>query len=609
MPEQLDFCDEIGLMVYEECYAAWLLGDSPKMGERFDRNTSDMVRRDRNHPSVAIWGLLNETNEGPVFRQALAFLPKLRALDPTRLVLLNSGRWDHQAQIGSVSNPGSGAWEHVWGIESADTPRVITGPDHPSRIGDGDFHFYPLVPQSPPDAALIRSLGQGSKPVFLSEYGDGSLFNVIHEWLHFQQAGARPDLEDAGWVKRQSEALAADWKRLGFDDVYPFPEDLLRESERLHARQRAMGLDRIRSNPQLCGYNLTGMLDHGMTGEGLWTLWREWKPATFDALRDGWSPLRWCLFVNPLHGYAGRDITIEAVLANEEVLKPGDYPARFRVLGPAGLAWEKAAIVKVPASNPLAVPAIRETIRIDGPPGEYVFAAALERGGAPAGGRLAFHVAGKTAGQLTGSALAWGLDAKPHEWLAARGLKIKPYEPDAAQGASLVLIGASPTPDDAKAWTELKRRMSAGATVLFLSPRPFMGQKAAIDWLPLKNKGRCYAFHDWLYHKECVARRHPVFAGLQAPGIMDIDYYGPVIPHELFDGIDTPDDTIAAAFATGHNDVPGSYAAGVLIGAWRSGKGRFILSTPNILDNLNAHPAADRLLLNLVRYGQGATMW
>ena len=29
-PEQLDFCDEIGMLVYEECYAAWQLGDSPR---------------------------------------------------------------------------------------------------------------------------------------------------------------------------------------------------------------------------------------------------------------------------------------------------------------------------------------------------------------------------------------------------------------------------------------------------------------------------------------------------------------------------------------------------------------------------------------------------
>ena len=34
---QLDLCDEIGLMVYEEPYGSWCLADSPKMKERYDR--------------------------------------------------------------------------------------------------------------------------------------------------------------------------------------------------------------------------------------------------------------------------------------------------------------------------------------------------------------------------------------------------------------------------------------------------------------------------------------------------------------------------------------------------------------------------------------------
>lgn len=93
---QLDLCDEIGLMVYEEPYAAWCLQASPKMAERYDESLFGMVRRDRNHPSVIIWGLLNETHDGPVFRHAAAALPKLRELDDSRMVLLNSGRWDLQ---------------------------------------------------------------------------------------------------------------------------------------------------------------------------------------------------------------------------------------------------------------------------------------------------------------------------------------------------------------------------------------------------------------------------------------------------------------------------------------------------------------------------------
>jgi len=53
---QLDLADEIGLMVYDESYAAWLLGDSPKMKERYNESVFGMIRRDRNHPSVTADG-------------------------------------------------------------------------------------------------------------------------------------------------------------------------------------------------------------------------------------------------------------------------------------------------------------------------------------------------------------------------------------------------------------------------------------------------------------------------------------------------------------------------------------------------------------------------
>ena len=100
---QLDLCDEIGLMVYEEAYASWCLADSPKMGQRFDESILGMVRRDRNHPSVTLWGLLNETPDGPIFRHAIGVLPALRQLDDSRLVMLNSGRWDvHSGRVAGI---------------------------------------------------------------------------------------------------------------------------------------------------------------------------------------------------------------------------------------------------------------------------------------------------------------------------------------------------------------------------------------------------------------------------------------------------------------------------------------------------------------------------
>jgi hypothetical protein len=120
----------------------------------------------------------------------------------------------------------------------------------------------------------------------------------------------------------------------------------------------------------------------------------------------------------------------------------------------------------------------------------------------------------------------------------------------------------------------------------------------------LAQKGRCYNFGDWLYHKECVAKAHPIFEGLPSKGILDWYYYGPVIPHYVFDGQEKPDEVVAAAFATGYT-APGGYASGILLGSYRFGEGRFVVNTLPIMENVDSHPAADRLLLNLISYAAG----
>ncbi len=612
-PYQLDLCDEIGLMVYEEDLAAWLLADSPKMAERFDANLREMVLRDRNHPSVVIFGLVNEMSNGALTRHAVASLGLLRSLDDSRLVLQQSGRWDGQYNIGSVCNPGSRQWECQWGVENPGYEGTArNGPFGGYFAGAGDAHVYPAVPHTPEIEAGIRNLGRDSKPVFLSEYGIGSQMNVIREVRYYEQHGANPEWDDFKFLKQNEEKLAADWKRFGMDGVYAFPEEMLRASQQLNGRQRLLGFNLVRSNPRICGFNLTGLLDHGYSGEGLWTFWREFKPGLMDALQDGWAPLRWCLFAAPMHAYSGRPVKLEAILANEDVLAPGTYPAWLRVVGPDGVAWaaKQEVVIPKPApgeDGPLAVPVFSGEITLPGPAGQYTFAATLEHGGAPAGGRLAFYVSDPPAAGAASVTVSM-VGSRAQEWLKTRGVSVAPLGAEPAAIRQIILIGdwteSNVNPETRK---DLLERVARGSVAVFLKPGAFRKGGDALGWLPLKNKGRLTDFPDWLYHKECVAKKHPFFDGLQPPGIMDWDYYGPLISRQFFEGQDTPEEVAAAAFAVCHSSRPDGYAAGTMLSVCRVGAGKLILNTFNLLDNVDKHPAADRLLLNLVRYAAGAT--
>ncbi len=61
----LDACDELGLMVWEEIPGWQYVGDE-SFQDLALRDVADMVRRDRNHPSIVIWGVrINESPNNP----------------------------------------------------------------------------------------------------------------------------------------------------------------------------------------------------------------------------------------------------------------------------------------------------------------------------------------------------------------------------------------------------------------------------------------------------------------------------------------------------------------------------------------------------------------
>jgi beta-galactosidase len=85
-PRLLDLCDELGLYVVDEAnieshaYNTSLCDDPRYAGAWLDRGRR-MVERDRNHPSVILWSLGNESGYGP-HHDALAGW--IRASDPSR---------------------------------------------------------------------------------------------------------------------------------------------------------------------------------------------------------------------------------------------------------------------------------------------------------------------------------------------------------------------------------------------------------------------------------------------------------------------------------------------------------------------------------------------
>ena len=773
---QLDLCDEIGLMVYEESYAAWCLADSPHMARRYDESVLGMVRRDRHHPSVDIWGLLNETPEGPVFRHAAGLLPELREIDDSRLVLLNSGRWDQQggsvagidiwhnaertdpcvtrngtdhviralgitwapaqlalhpgrdgdyaalrwtapeasevrlaavfrsiaehattdvhvlhngrplfdgaihvggagpqaefAQAFSVAagdhldficgfgngdygadttalavriDPGagrifdaaadfsprenpSGTWSYGQldpGVApDAGTFRVFPSGTTETRLGSlsnpgsatwqdvlADKHPYQRVPHTAETITTLRTIDGGGLPLFLSEYGIGSAVDLPRAVRWYEQLG-KTEVEDAQFYRARWNEFLADWARWRLAEAFARPEDFFTQSNARMAEQRLLGLNAIRANPSVVGYSLTGTVDQGMTGEGLWTTFREPKPGTADALSDGFAPLRWCLFAEPVHVYRRAPVRLEALLANEDALAPGEYPVRLAVVGPAQTrVLERSLTVTVPGpaadgqEPPLVLPVFRKEVLIDGPPGRYRFLATFERGAAAAGEEIAFHVDDpETMPPVETEVVLCGDDPSLARWLSDRGIRTRPFAASDPRPGEVILVAAAGALAGDPADAELIARIEGGATAVFLSPAAFAGPDHPAASLPPALQGALISLPSWLYHKDEWAKQHPIFAGLPAGGLLDYTYYRELIPDHGWTGSAPPDEAVCG----GINAAQG-YSSGLFVAVYRLGAGRCIINTLRIRESLGANPAAERLLRNMLRYGGEAS--
>lgn len=67
-PEQLELCDKMGLLVQAEAFDCWELSKTENDYHKYwqewhEKDLRDMIKRDRNHPSIMMWSIGNEVRE------------------------------------------------------------------------------------------------------------------------------------------------------------------------------------------------------------------------------------------------------------------------------------------------------------------------------------------------------------------------------------------------------------------------------------------------------------------------------------------------------------------------------------------------------------------
>ena len=467
LPRQLDIFDEVGLLAFEEHYGARFVEESPAMAERWDQSLAAVVRRDRNHPSIVMWGMLNEVSDGALFRHAVDSLELLRGLDEDRVVMLNSGRFDRAFSIGSFSNPGSRKWES----------------------GLRDVHAYPLFPHTAEIIRGVRSPGleempgtqpgsDDTEPLFLTEYGVCGGQDYPRFLRNFERLG-KDSAPDARLFREKLDRFLPDWEKWHMEECWARPEDYFAESQRNQAKLALDDFNVWLSNPALIGdLTSTQITDAWFHGCGITNYFRELKPGMADAYNDMAARTRWCLFVEPVNVYRGAKVRLEAVLVNQDdVLKPGRYPARLQVVAPnMKLLFDRTVDVAIADSTrkpepPFVQPVLTEEITLDGPSGKYRFLATFQRGIPAGGGQTEFYAADPAEmPAVPGKVLVWGEDRELLSWCGKQGISARPFDPGKQAGREVIVAsGIPPGQDLPQAFAELARHVARGSTVIFLT--------------------------------------------------------------------------------------------------------------------------------------------
>lgn len=185
-PAFLDAADRQGLLVLEEPAVGWV-EDDPGLAARLTHEIDWMVDRDHHHPSIVMWGMLNELS-GKAYRYGEAMSLRVAERDPTRPVLEDSGGF-----FGGRYVP-SGGHDLL-----------------PMR----DEHFYPPFPLPPVERLEMASVSHDSGPTFVSEFGYGTLVDTrlaVAGFLDRQLHSAERNLFGGfRGAARRARAAGDDW--------------------------------------------------------------------------------------------------------------------------------------------------------------------------------------------------------------------------------------------------------------------------------------------------------------------------------------------------------------------------------------------------------------
>ena len=630
-PAFLDVCDEEGMLVFEEPAIGWIV-ESENLKERALTEVREMTRRDRNHPSIVMWGILNESgvrgapdilgrtkmywNQSDMGVQNIKheLARAIRKEDPSRIISDDSGAVTCNYYLPDSSEPVNYFDNHLYmsyplshaGFE------VFRNLGHPEDFFHshqfGSFHIDHRIGGGSPDKLFLQSeFGCGGLPLWpkvLKYYDDGSGVTYRDEAVY-----------------RRIDGILRDYYSKELEGVFDSYEEALAETQKVQAASVRRMVEALRANSLCSGYVFTQLHDNDY----------ECNAGILD-------PLFQPKLAYQASREANRAFRIVLEIWERTVYTGGKFNVSVTVVNDAGISGECDLFIAVSSSGCeqmfstlkrfTAEPGIQEVfsgeISAGDIEGMLTTKVVVIQGDSPLdSAAYTTHVlAGFSDSTLFKRTHLIDFDGAVRSWFDKHSLSVTSDNPE------LYVIEPSDKSQlaDNRIIEALEHVKNNGGDVLFLGLPLICLSDADEELQELRDQGKyvCWCsptefesdtfdfpipYYDSKprfvgpYH---YFKKHPVFEGLDPGHILD-DRYANIMPltSVRIDGAET----IGGSFGTPigyHFKIRGCEHAldpryGSDLAVVPYGKGRLIISTYRIADNLGVDPVADKLLSNMLR--------
>ena len=314
--EWLHLADSIGVLTVGsmaiECMDMPI--ETPYLPQRVENEITESILRDRNHPSIVQWELFNEIRRPVLANMLKPMSLKARELDPTRLILDESGGWAEGANLYLPYSTKAFKFNDI---------HNYPGPN----INNNKFDGFLTIGKTPEENKRLglnaRTPGRNvvpNIPSYVSEIGYGSLPDLEENEIEFLKKGnpiTYPYLYHLRFNKEIKEKLI----ETGLIKLFKNASSFYKKQQEIHGIANKRMIEAIRSNDNVIGYCVHALTaGDWIIGAGLLDLWRNPKGLAYDLTKEGNLSKIAVLRTNKRNYFKGENVKISTLIINDKTV-------------------------------------------------------------------------------------------------------------------------------------------------------------------------------------------------------------------------------------------------------------------------------------------------